>query len=313
MKPGAEPISDEHITERGRAARPGSGVYPASPASVAAHGRLGAPPEHSADAWGRCSSTYDVFSEAITARFADDAARLVRLGSGTRVLDVATGTGAFAFAAALRGAEVVATDFSPDMVRELSEKCRRRGFSRVRTAVMDGESLELDSSSFDVAASLFGLMFFPNPTRGLMELLRVLRPGGRAVIATWAPPARVEMMRLLGEAAMMAMVDLNAPPEPACWTAMSRPEMLRKQLAGLGFAHVHVMEVTHVCTFETAEAYAKLLPAATPSAAAAFEGLSEEERVRFEQALIDGFRERQGEGPYAMTCEALITVATKSG
>jgi ubiquinone/menaquinone biosynthesis C-methylase UbiE len=316
MKKGAEP-TQAPITE-GRRARRASGVFPASKLRIPRSSDLARlmpaandPPEQSPEAWSRCSHRYESFAEAVTSRFAQDAVRLVKIGAGTSVLDVATGTGAFALAAARLGADVIATDFSPKMVRALSAKCRKLGESRVRTSVMDGQNLEFEDGSFDVAASLFGLMFFPDYTRGLRELLRVLRPGGQAVIATWAPPGRVEMMRLLGEAAMSAMIDLPCAPESDCWRVLSQPEMLRKHMGSIGFSHTHVMAVTHVCTYESAEAFAKLLPSATPSASAVFEKMSADDRRRFDAALIEGFRERQGDGPYGMTCEGLITVATK--
>jgi len=316
MKKGAEPVHAP-VTE-GRRARRASGVFPASKLRIDRSADVrklspvpNAAPEQSAEAWGRCTPRYESFADAVTSRFAQDAVRLVRIVRGTRVLDVATGTGAFALAAARLGAEVVATDFSAPMVRALSAKCRGIGQGRVRTAVMDGQNLELEDGYFDVAASLFGLMFFPDYARGLQELARVLRPGGQAVLATWAPPGRVEMMRLLGEAAMCAMIDLPGAPESDCWRTLSHPEMLRKHMCSIGFAHTHVMAVTHVCTFETAEAFAQLLPSATPSSAAIFEQMSPGDRRRFDAALIEGFRERQGNGPYAMTCEGLLTVATK--
>jgi 2-polyprenyl-3-methyl-5-hydroxy-6-metoxy-1,4-benzoquinol methylase len=71
------------------------------------------PPEQRAEAWGSLAEAYDVFAESVTRLFAEDAARLVRLGRGSRVIDVAAGTGAFTLAAARRGANVLATDIWP--------------------------------------------------------------------------------------------------------------------------------------------------------------------------------------------------------
>jgi SAM-dependent methyltransferase len=270
------------------------------------------PPEQRPTAWNSCTNVYDVFAEAVTRPFAEDAVRLVHMPSGSRVLDVATGTGVFALAAARRGAEVLATDFSTGMLRALEDKCARAGVTTVRTAVMDGQALTLASASFDVVASLFGLMFFPDHDRGVRELLRVLKPGGQAVIATWALPARVEMMRLLGDAAITAMLDVPCTGEPPSWTALSDPRRLQMRLLALGFARVHVVTVTHVWICEKAECVAQLLPVVTPSWAAMFHTLPSAQQERFVQALIESFHDRQGDGPFAVTSEGLIAVGTKA-
>lgn len=269
------------------------------------------PPEQCASAWSHCTKAYDVFADGVTRPFAEDAVRLVYMRPGSRVLDVAAGTGAFTLAAAARGADVLATDFSPEMIEELGRKCRELGLNNVSTAVMDGQALELQDESFDVAASLFGLMFFPDPDRGLRELLRVLKPGGQAVVGTWAPPARVELMRLVGDAAMSAMLDLPAS-DPPYWMDLCDARTLRKRLLAIGFAKVHVVSLTHVCTFEEPEQLAELLQEATPSSSALFVAMTAEQRELFVRALVEGFRERQGNGPFAVTSEGLIAVGTKA-
>jgi ubiquinone/menaquinone biosynthesis C-methylase UbiE len=292
----------------------GSGLYrrarPASePPSVS---NCSSDPELRSEAWGDCATAYELFAEGVTRPFAEDAVRLVKLGTGSRVLDVAAGTGAFALAAARQGAEVLATDFSAEMLSSLDEKCRRLGLTGVTTAEMDGQSLALPDASFDLAASLFGLMFFADHDRGLSELHRVLKPGGRAIVASWASPARVEMMRLLGDATMQAMISLPTAFEPPRWTALADARKLKQRLLGLGFARAHVVSVAHVWTFERAQHLAEILPLATPSSSALFNHLSAEERGRFVAALVDDLQARQGDGPYAVTNEAVIAVATKA-
>ena len=270
-----------------------------------------ATPECSPQVWCDCSSAYEAFASAVTEHFAVDAIRLARIGPGSSVLDVAAGTGAFTMAAARLGTEVLATDFSPQMIRHLQRKCRSLAYQNVQTAVMDGQDLRLDSERFDVAASLFGLMFFPDHGRGLREMHRVLRPGGQVVIATWAPPPRVELMRLMGDAMLASGVTPPANDHAPHWLGLCHESRLRSQLEEVGFEKVHIVTVAHVSVFEEARELAHVLPTSTPSSAALVASMTPEEQSRFFDALTDDFLERQGNGPYAVTNEALIAIGSK--
>ena len=270
-------------------------------------------PEQRADAWSATARDYDAFSEQVTLPFAEDAARLVRIGPGTRVLDVATGTGNFAFVAARRGARVLATDFAATMIELLQRKVRDQGLdAAVDTAIMDGQALDLPDESFDVAASIFGLLFFPDHDRGLRELLRVLVPGGRAVVSTWAPPPRGDMSRILGNAMSKAMPNMPAPSGPPHWAGLGEADAFRNRLITNGFARAHVVEVRHAWVFDHIAAFTETMPKAAPGAVAMFASMTPEQRTTFNEAIADDLRARQGDGPYAITHEALIAVGTKS-
>ena len=289
----------------------GAYSFPELEPDTARRSRPSLAPESEAAAWNGCTAAYDAFAEAITRPFAEDAVRLVKLGLGARVLDVAAGTGAFAVAAARRGAEVLAVDFSLDMISGLTRKCGSLGLHAIAAQVMDGQDLELPDDYFDVAASLFGLMFFPDHDQGLREMHRVLRPGGQAVVAVWAQPARVELMRLMGEAAMSANIELPTPDTPPHWTALSAPSRLQRRVLAAGFSKVYVVSLAHVWTVDRPEIVAEILPYATPSASALFGQLNQAERAALLAALVADLCERQGGGPFAVANEALIAVATK--
>lgn len=270
------------------------------------------PPEQRPEAWSATAPHYDAFAEQVTLTFAEDAARLVRIGPGTRVLDVAAGTGNFAFAAARRGADVLATDFAPGMIALLRQRAVERGFGAlVRTAVMDGQALDVPDASFDVAASIFGLLFFPDHDRGIGELRRVLVPGGRAVIATWAPPPRGDMSRIMGAALAKSGLELPAPAGPPHWAKLGDADAFRARLLASGFARAHVVELRHAWVFDSIETFTQAIPKSAPPAVALFATMSEAQRAAFIDAVAGDLRARQGDGPYAITHEALIGVATK--
>lgn len=269
-------------------------------------------PESSAAAWASCSDAYQSFAEGLTRPFAWDAVRLVRIEAGSRVLDVATGTGEFAFAAAERGGEVLATDFSPSMLALVERNRQRRFAGSIATALMDGQALSLETSSFDAAGSLFGLVFFPDPTRGLFEMFRVLKPGGQAVVATWALPGHVEIMRIVGEALMDLESELPARTAPtSCWTSFSNPRRLSELMSAAGFRSVHVVSLSHVWTFDQVEHFARSVLRMTPSWLDLYVSMKPAQKDAFTNSLVRSFRERQGNGPYAVTAQGLVVVGTK--
>ncbi len=108
------------------------------------------------------------------------------LHSTERVLDVATGSGNAALAAARRGTEVVGVDYVPSLL----ERARRRADAEgVAADFVDGdaEHLPFDDGSFDVVSSVFGAMFAPDQERTASELVRVVRPGGRIGLVAHTP------------------------------------------------------------------------------------------------------------------------------
>src|SRR5262249_20498226 len=105
-------------------------------------------------------------------------------GPGDRVLDIAAGSGNAAIQVAMRGADVVASDLTP----ELFEPGRRRAAAQgveLEWVEADAEALPFDAASFDAAVSTFGIMFAPRQSLAAAELARVVRPGGRIALCSW--------------------------------------------------------------------------------------------------------------------------------
>lgn len=118
---------------------------------------------------------------------------------GERVLDVAAGTGNSALAAARRFADVLATDYVPDLLRQAEERARADGLP-LRTEVADAQALPYPDASYDVVMSSIGAMFAPDQEATARELLRVCRPGGRIGLASWTPDSMIgDMFRATGK------------------------------------------------------------------------------------------------------------------
>ena len=146
-------------------------------------------PDQIPERWGDIASDYETAFEGLSSQYAADVVGLLDLRPGERVIDVAAGTGAFSLLAAQAGAEVLATDFAPGMIARLRERLGAAQLSGIRAEVMDGQSLEVPDATFDVSVSVLGLIFFPDIGRGLAELRRVLRMGGRSAVVCWGDPA----------------------------------------------------------------------------------------------------------------------------
>jgi SAM-dependent methyltransferase len=105
---------------------------------------------------------------------------------GSRVLDVACGTGNQAIPAARAGAKVTGLDIAPNLL----EQARKRAAEEDLDAVFEegnAEELPYADAQFDLVTSMFGAMFAPRPERVAAELIRVCRPGGRIAMVNWAP------------------------------------------------------------------------------------------------------------------------------
>ncbi|GLZ45666.1 hypothetical protein Acsp06_18510 [Actinomycetospora sp. NBRC 106375] len=105
---------------------------------------------------------------------------------GERVLDIAAGTGNVAIPAARAGADVVASDLTPELFTAGRAAAERAGVA-IAWEEGDAEALPYADDAFDVATSCVGVMFAPHHQQAADELVRVVRPGGRIGIISWTP------------------------------------------------------------------------------------------------------------------------------
>lgn len=133
------------------------------------------------------------------------------IGPGERVIDIAAGSGNVAIPAALRGASVVATDLTPELL-DAGHRLATEAGVELEWRVADAEALPFADGLFDIAVSCLGVMFAPHHERSATELLRVTRPGGRIALLNWTPSGFIGQL-------FAAMKPFNAPLPPGAQPA----------------------------------------------------------------------------------------------
>lgn len=266
-------------------------------------------------AWDRIATGYDEFVTPTHLLLGTEGLSRAGLRPGMRFLDVAAGSGGLSIPAARLGAQVLATDMSPVMLDRLEERSRKEGL-KLETRVMDGQALDLENDSFDVAGSQFGVMLFPDMPRGISELARVTKPGGRVLMTVLGTARKVEFFGFFVAAIQAAVPGFTGPsmdPPPLPFQ-LQDPERLRREFERVGLKNISVETVTEKLEYESGRQLWNWLLNSNPIAGAvlADANLTTEQMAVVQQQLERMVRERAGGNSTAvLTVPINIGVGTK--
>ncbi len=271
--------------------------------------------EQTRAAWDQIAAGYDEFVTPTHVWLGNEGLRRAGLRPGMRFLDVAAGSGALSLPAARLGAQVLATDLSPAMRERLKARARQEGLD-IETRVMDGQALDLADNTFDLAGSQFGVMLFPDMPRGIREMARVIKPGGRVLMNVYGDPRRIEFFGFFVGAIQVAVPGFTGPPmdPPPLPFQLQDPERLRQELAKAGLNDLRVETITEQLEFQSGlQLWAWLTNSnPIPRMILAELNLTEEQRSVVQQALEKMVRERSGgSGLAVLTNPVHIGVGTK--
>jgi SAM-dependent methyltransferase len=231
------------------------------------------------------------------------------IGPGQRVLDVAAGTGNASIPAAQTGAEVVASDLTPELLEAGRARAEAEG-AKLEWAEADAHDLPFEDASFDVVISSIGVMFAPFHQKAADELVRVCRPGGTIALLSWTPEGMIgALFRAMGQ--FMPPPPPGAQPPPL-WGS---EDHLRELFAGKVEFEQLQREMLDITAFERPGDYGEHFkgrygPTIAARANAEKEGRAEE----FDQVVSDFCEEwnRGGAEDARFEKEYLIAVGKKS-
>jgi ubiquinone/menaquinone biosynthesis C-methylase UbiE len=266
-------------------------------------------------AWDKIAPGYDKTRDAYARTWVQsEGLRRAGLRSGMRFLDVAAGSGSLSIPAARLGAQVLATDLSSVMLDLLNKRARDEGLT-IETQVMDGHALELEDNSFDMAGSQFGVMLFPDMPKGISEMARVVRPGGRVLMIALGDPRDVEFFAFFVRGIQSVRPDFSPPLDPPPLPfQLQDPERLRNELTKARLKDVTIERFTETLDFETGTELWNWVIWSNPVAEMVLGelNLSGGERESIEQTLDGMVHERAGgSGVAKLTIPVNIGVGTK--
>lgn len=215
------------------------------------------------DGWEKLPKRYHDAFASLTSQSIGPLLEAVQARRGIRLLDVASGPGYVAGAAAEKGASVVGVDFATAMVAEAS-----RRYPKITFKEGDAEELPFPDASFDAVTMNFGLLHLGRPERAIGEACRVLRPGGKFGFTVWAQPSESRGFGIvLGAIQKHGRMDVPLPPGPPFFRFSDAGECRRALLAA-GFSTPEVKKIPQSWRLDSAESLFTIMQGSTVRTAA---------------------------------------------
>ena len=268
-------------------------------------------PDQQAALWNDHVAVYEAVFEPLTTAFGTRTLDLLALPAGQRIIDVGAGCGGTALEAQQRGIDVIAIDAAQRMVARIRARADTMGArpARIRAEVMDGTMLTFPDDCFDAAVSVFGVILFPDAGRGVREMARVVKQGGRVAVVTWTEIERYELAVRL----MKAISTVRGPqPKPATLPAQLRfrePQVLQQLLQSARLEVEAISRLQEQWLVPSAAWLGENI-AFAPGMAAMVDGLGAD-RDAVMQQFVSVLERDKGHGAVSLSAVAEVGIGTK--
>ena len=266
--------------------------------------------QQAADPWHRWGRTIEDWLGESTRVMLD----LAEIGTGDRVLDLATGAGEPALTIAERVGPtgyVLATDIAPNILAFAAQEAANRGLTNLETRVMDGERLDLPDESFDVVTSRVGLIYFPDQQGALAETRRVLKPGGRVAAIVYTTPERNPFFSIpVGIIRRRANLPPPAPGQPGPFS-LGGEGVLAAAFEQAGFKDARTEVIPSPLRLASAAECVRFERESFGALHQMLSGLTEPEQEAAWDEIARELVQFEGPDGFAGPCEMIVGVGTK--
>ena len=238
---------------------------------------------------------------------------VIDLQDGYQVLDVSTGTGEPGLTAASKipKGKVVGTDIAEDMVKIANEHARERAIKNYEAIALKDEQQPFPNDFFDAVMCRFGIMYFPNMSEGVREMVRVLKPGSKIALSAWTDPAKNPWATTIG-GVINTMLSVPPPPPNAptpfrCAESGTLPQLFKDA----GLRDVQEIEIKGRVAFNSPEHYWDVMTAVAPPLVQALRGADGAKRHAIQQAVFEAAKKHEDTSKIVFDWSSWVAVGVK--